>query len=105
MAQAKVHKPYTLTEELVCGAQQKNFVPQQHIIWVYKVHEKFMEEMSTHFKQFTLHKKFKRSITQPQLPSFSTYISTAATTSANPDRTQNPENPEIRHATSPELAR
>ena len=53
-----------LTEELITGLEQRNFISEQQIMCVYKIKEQLLKERPKHMKQLTLDDMFKNACKQ-----------------------------------------
>jgi hypothetical protein len=49
-----VNKCISLTEELIWGMEQKSFIGEQHILWMYKIQEIFIKENPKYMKQLKM---------------------------------------------------
>uniref|UniRef100_A0A803JU53 Uncharacterized protein n=1 Tax=Xenopus tropicalis TaxID=8364 RepID=A0A803JU53_XENTR len=54
-----------LSEELICGMEQKSFITEQQITSVYKIKEQLLRERPKHMKQMSLTEMFQNVQTAP----------------------------------------
>jgi hypothetical protein len=55
-----IDKCVSLTEKLVKGLEQKSFISEQHVMWVYKIQEVLQTNKLKCMKQLTLQDMFKK---------------------------------------------